>query len=212
MRGFAALRSIAPIVVLVLCAVAGGGRPASADGVRSDLLMNARLAMERFDYKSALDFARPLAEAGNAEAQGDLGWMYFAGRGVKQDCEQALTWLRKSVTQGNAFSQQVLGGMYKTGDCVPQDLKAALAWLRRSAEQGYFPAQYSVGLLYKDGKGVPQDYVRAHMWFNLAVSTSSGALGKIARDNVGRQMTSAQIEQAEKMATKCRLSSFKDCG
>jgi TPR repeat protein len=44
-----------------------------------------RAAYERGDYATAIKKLRPLAEAGNAEAQFYLGAMYAEGRGVPQD-------------------------------------------------------------------------------------------------------------------------------
>ena len=41
------------------------------------------------------------AEAGDAEAQYDLGWMYDWGESVKQDYEKAASWYEKAADQGS---------------------------------------------------------------------------------------------------------------
>jgi TPR repeat protein len=64
---------------------------------------------------------------------------------------------------------------------------------------GFEAAQFNLGVLYRDGQGVPPDYVQAHMWFNL--SSGNGAKhGQEARDELAKQMTPAQITEAQKLA------------
>ena len=54
-------------------------------------------AYNRGDYQSALREWRPLAEQGNAYAQGNLGFMYKNGRGIAQSDTAAVKWYRKSA-------------------------------------------------------------------------------------------------------------------
>ena len=57
--------------------------------------------------------------------------------------------------------------------------------------------------MYATGRGVPQDYVQAHMWFNLAASRLTGdrrETGVENRDRAARQMTPAQIADAQRLA------------
>ena len=46
------------------------------------------------DYATALRLWRPLADAGNANAQFRLGYMYHDGQGVPQDYAAAAAWYR----------------------------------------------------------------------------------------------------------------------
>jgi TPR repeat protein len=54
-------------------------------------------------------------------------------------------------------------------------------------------------LLYLNGDGVPRDYVQAYMWFKLTASQTNLPYAKA-------QMTSEQIEEAERMATEWKRS------
>ena len=47
-------------------------------------------AARRGDYAAAIRLWRPLAEQGNANAQGSLGYMYEKGHGVLQDLRAGL--------------------------------------------------------------------------------------------------------------------------
>ncbi len=131
-------------------------------------LEDGRAAYQRGDYATAMRLLRPLAEAGDAGAQTDVGWMVANGRGAPQDYAQALAWRRKAADQGNATAEFSLGIMYQEGQGAPQDFAQAALWTRRAADRGHAGAQLSLGLMYREGQGAPQDTVQAHMWFNLA--------------------------------------------
>ena len=66
---------------------------------------DAIAAYKRGDYELALQLFRPLAEQGDAKAQGNLGRMYALGEGVTQDFAEAVKWFRRSAEQGEAVAQ-----------------------------------------------------------------------------------------------------------
>ena len=60
------------------------------------------------------------AEAGDAEAQVTLGWMYYAGedyagKEVPKDFVESAKWYRRAAEQGNAEAQSALGELYFRG-------------------------------------------------------------------------------------------------
>ena len=86
----------------------------------------------------------------------------------------------------------------------------ALKLLRPLAVQGNAIAQLRLGLMYAEGEGVTQNYIRAHMWSNLAASKGN-KIAKKNRDFISKEMTPAQIAEAQKMALDCEKSSYKNC-
>ena len=68
-----------------------------------------------------IDALRARAEAGDAEAQFNLGTVYADGEGVPQDDAEAARWFRLAADQGLGEAQNNLGFMYDTGRGVPQD-------------------------------------------------------------------------------------------
>ncbi len=112
------------------------------------------------------------------------------------DYGTALREWRPLAEQGDAGAQLNLGFMYDNGYGVPQDYTEAIKWYRRAAEQGSDRAQYNLGLMYDVGYGVPQDFVRAHMWYDIA----GVEVAINYRDYVAREMTPAQIAEAQKLA------------
>ena len=112
------------------------------------------------------------------------------------DYGTALREWRPLAEQGDAGAQLNLGYMYDNGYGVPQDYKEAIKWYLRAAEQGNNRAQYNLGLMYDVGYGVPQDIVRAHMWYDIA----DVEVAINYRDYVAREMTPAQIAEAQRLA------------
>lgn len=99
--------------------------------------------------------------------------------------------------QGDAHAQFILGFMYANGQGVPKDSSVAVRWLRLAAEQGSTPAQAALGAMYAQGQGVPEDAVSAYAWFSVAAAQgNSNSQG--AKEHITRQMTRAQIAEAQK--------------
>lgn len=158
-------------------------------------------------HAQAVVWYRRAAEQGLAGAQYHLGAAYQDGHGVPQDYFQAAVWYRHAAEQGLAEAQHSLGVCYERGKGVPEDKAQAVAWYRLAAEQGLPVAQFALGSCYKYGKGIPQDNVEAHKWFNLATVAAAREFGETQRQDVAerrdalaRDMTPAQIAEAQKRA------------
>jgi hypothetical protein len=162
-----------------------------------------------YDFETSLRECKPLAEAGEADAQTRLAWMYRAGKSVSKDWVEAERWYRKAAEQGSAEAQVALGNMhYRCGReigslCasatpVYPDYAEAVKWYRKAAEQGDSWGQIYLGRMYVAGQGVPQDYVLAHKWANLATAQKSFVTRE--RDLVAAKMTPEQIAEAQRLA------------
>ena len=156
-------------------------------------------AYNRGGFATALREWRPLAEQGDALAQYNLGVLYRKGRGVPQDDVQARQWYEKAAAQGQAKAQYNLGTLYLNGGGVPKDYQQALRWFRLAADQGEALAQTKIAIMYDDGQGVSHDIVQAHKWYNLAATNGDKPAAEL-RDALAKQMTPAQIAEAQKLA------------
>ena len=150
------------------------------------------------------------AEQGDSDAQHNLGQMYRRGEGVIQDYKTAMKWYRLSAEQGSSSAQNWLGTLTAQGNGVKQDYKTALKWYKLSAEQGNNWAHHNLGVMYEHGWGVIQDNVYAHMWTNISASNGK-ANGSKARDIIAKEMTSADISQAQNLARECVAKNHKGC-
>ena len=61
----------------------------------------ATRAYRKGDYATALMYLRPLAAKGHKMAQGTLGWMYEAGKGLRRDYIMAFVWYELAITNGH---------------------------------------------------------------------------------------------------------------
>lgn len=127
---------------------------------------------------------------------------------------QWLDGVRCLADNGDAEAQVTLGIVYRDGsDGPPQDYAEAAAWFQRAADQGNPMAKFNLGQMYENGRGVPLDLVQAHMWYNLAATrfdsrthAMTRSLAFERRDAVEGRMTSAQVREAQGMATSRRPS------
>jgi len=153
-------------------------------------------AMIRGDYVEMIRIVRPLAEAGNAQAQYNLATLYDAGQGVGQDHQQAVHWYELSAEQGYPFAEYNLAAHYADGEGTTPDHSKAAIWLRKAADHGVAMAQFGLARLYIEGQGVSKDYGAARNWasnaadqglaeaqFTLAILYAEGPPG-VPKDHV----------------------------
>jgi hypothetical protein len=122
------------------------------------------------------------AEAGDAEAQFQLGRRYDHGEGVAKDFVEAVKWYRKAAEQNHPRAQYNLAICYGVGDGVPKDPGEAVKWYRKAAEQNFADAQNNLGGCYEEGEGVAKDLVEAAKWYRKAAEQNDA----LAQMNLGR--------------------------
>ena len=59
-------------------------------------------------FVEALPYIKDAANSGHAEAQFNLGLMYFNGDGVTKDDVKAVKWFRKAANQGDEDAKEFL--------------------------------------------------------------------------------------------------------
>ena len=92
---------------------------------------------------AAEDFAetKKKAEAGDADAQYNLGMKYLDGKGVPRDYTEAVNLLQSAAMQGDARAQFELGGMYNNGKGVQSSFIYAHVWWNLAAASGHQEAK-----------------------------------------------------------------------
>lgn len=120
------------LVLLLICfaAVADGLEP----GVR---------AYRDGNYAAAFTYWKPMAEAGNADAQVYLGWLYSRGLGVEKDYAASADWYRRAAEQGDPNAQYELGLLYELGQGIAADYSEAEHWYGLAVDQGFCPGELS---------------------------------------------------------------------
>ena len=172
--------------LILICFFMLSGSPVFANETQQALN-----AINRGDYKTAIDIWQNLANRGNNAAQFNLGLMYFKGDGVKQNLSKAAKWFRLAAIQGNAEAQLNLGDMYYNGNGVLIDYKRAARWYLYSSKQGNIDAQFNLGSMFENGEGIIKSYKKAMRWYRRAAYQGhSGAqykLGLMYEKGYGRR-------------------------
>jgi TPR repeat protein len=84
----------------------------------------------------SLQEMQKLAEAGDTDAQWQMGVRYHDGQGVPQDDARAVRWFQLAAERGNVAAQGALGAYYWRGRGVPADLSKAYFWSAIAMAQG----------------------------------------------------------------------------
>lgn len=172
MRPFRTVRLLA----LPLIAAATLAAPAHAD------VKDGVDAWSAGNYQAAVAEWRPLAVAGDADAQFNLGQAYKLGRGVPADLGQAESWYRRAAKQGHLQAEDNLGLVLFTANRREE----AMPFITRAAARGEPRAQYVLGTAHFNGDFAAHDWPRAY------------ALTKRASD-AGLEIASARLAQLDQL-------------
>lgn len=130
----------AAIATLVLALTAGSAVADTYEGVE---------AFRQGRFEDAITALRPVAKAGDAEAQYYLARMYAAGLGgLAKDPTRAAHLLAQAAESGYAAAQHEYGIALSIGDGVKKDLLEALKWFLLASQGGVADAK-----LYADEIG-----------------------------------------------------------
>lgn len=113
------------------------------------------------------------AEAGDRDAQNNLGLCFQFGYGTQQDYAQAMVWFRRAAEGGLAIAQFNVGGLYFEGNGVEKDLAIAVDWYTKAAEQREELALIQLGWIHQKGLGVEIDLKRAFILYLIAYKQGS---------------------------------------
>lgn len=122
-------------------------------------------AMDREHYATAFRAWKGLADAGEAEAQNNLGYLYQHGYGAKQSYTKAIRFYTMASDQGLAEAEHNLGMLSFNGYGSPQNYDQAKRHFLRAAEDDLGASEYMLGLIYYQGHGLMQNYTRAKRYF-----------------------------------------------
>ena len=112
-------------------------------------------AAGRGDYPAALAIWGPLAQAGVARAQNNVGACFAESLGVERDQGLALHWLTLAAEAGDPVGRRNLAALYFKGEGVEQDHARAAELYRAAAEAGDAPAQDMLSWMLLEGDSIP---------------------------------------------------------
>lgn len=170
---------------------------ASAARGTGTALERGNQAYQQGDFATAASLWRPLAKAGDRDAQFALGTLYQQGLGVAQDDLESTRWFQRAAKQGSVPAQYNLGNAYKFGRGVKASDKAAFQWWLKAAQAGLAPAQFNVGTAYFYGRGVTQSTEQGLVWYRKAADNghpgAQAVLNRLIANDDTRSASSHRI-------------------
>ena len=96
-------------------------------------LEKAYQAYHSGDFETAIAIWQPLAQAGDAVAQFNLGQMYRLGEGVSQNYREAIRWYTLAAKQGSPQARHNVRLMHRDGHASQEDYEAVFGPLKKPA-------------------------------------------------------------------------------
>jgi hypothetical protein len=147
------------------------------------------------NYSHAVKWYALAAEVGHDKAQFFLGTMLMDEKYGHANINDGIKWLSLSAKQGYDMAQYCIGMTHiKWND----NYESGVGWLKMAAEQSNSIAQYELGKIYLNGVGVIKDIIKAYKWLDIAGNNGQQDAKKL-RDCIEKEMTSAQITDAQKL-------------
>jgi TPR repeat protein len=150
-------------------------------GVRQELWEQGVKLYQAGDMAGAARVILEAAKAGNVLAQGQMGFQYEKGIGVKQSYTEAARWYRRAADQGDSRAMKNLGQLYELGLGAPEDWVQAAKWYEKSAARGDPDGEAALGRAYQFGIGVPQNRATSIMWDQRAAAQGDARSAYYAR-------------------------------
>jgi len=122
------------------------------------------------EQEGTFELYKKAAEQGIAEAQYELGKMYYDGEGTVQNYNVAFKWFEKAAKKGHVDAQFNVGLMCYDGKGIHKNYTKAFEWFKKSADQGLAKAQYNLGAIYYKGEGTTKNYKKAFEWTKKAAN------------------------------------------
>ena len=114
------------------------------------------------------------AQAGDAEAQFQMGEAYRAGRGVTADIETAIMWYRRATALGHIRASEELGfALFAHGD-----RREAMPYIEKAAARGEARAFYLLGTAHFNGDYATRDWPLAYAQTQRAAAAGLTAAQK----------------------------------
>jgi len=86
--------------------------------------------------QTSVSLLHKAAALGNAQAQFNIGAMYYGGEGVVQNYKKAMYWYKKAAKQNNTLAQFELGLLYYNAQGVRLNYKRAFYWFKKAITTG----------------------------------------------------------------------------
>ncbi|TKT75382.1 tetratricopeptide repeat protein [Aquamicrobium sp. LC103] len=188
------LTGIAPAIPTALAADGDRVSTPETEGIDPDRFGgrkgdDAYGAFQRGLYLTALHFATPRAEAGDAAAQTLIAEIYSRGLGVRRDDAKAAEWYGKAAEQGVMEAQFQYSMLLYDGRGIQRDTDRAYGMMEAAADAGHRLAQFNFAQLVTAREPTAQGMAKAVRYYERAaqagVPEAQYAMAQVYEQGVG---------------------------
>ncbi|MDN3645853.1 SEL1-like repeat protein [Pontixanthobacter aestiaquae] len=158
---------MAGIVAVSLGLTALSAAPAHAE-TEADALAEGIEAYDTFKYDEAAAILKPLADAGNAEAQYRIAYLHLLGKGgMPESPERLFSYAEKAEKQGHLGARLMVAEAYLEGSGTKQNIAKGIELTRSviaaktASNANIADAHLTMAFLYEEGMGVAKSPKKA---------------------------------------------------
>ncbi len=134
----------------------------------------AMFALSNKNIDEALKYFELSADAGNADAQHNLGTILMAGRLVPQDTAKGAKYLQLAANSGIPESQYNFGLALLNGDGVVQNVSLAIKYFEQAVKQCDANSAMMLCKLYVNEQYIERNFDKFEYWANRAIELGAG--------------------------------------
>jgi TPR repeat protein len=132
-------------------------------------VVEANIAAENGDYKTALQILSPLAKGGDVYALESIGRIYAYGDPTHRDIEKAYSYWVQAAEKECPIAMFHIANVHLRGDGkYEKDVSKAVSWYIKAAQHRHFLSAINLSSLYSGGKGIEQDKSKSLAWAVVA--------------------------------------------
>jgi len=154
-------------------------------------------------FERAFELLQSSANGGDAEAQADLGYMYYNGHTPTRDrnTDEALKYYKEAALQGYPRALCNLGYIYYNNPWITSNKGLAIEYYQLAAQNGSLVAHSNLGFIFKE----KQDYLSAVKHFFAAAKGNEKA-----REHLMTVFASPNVEAYKQCAIEYLSNSWKE--
>lgn len=123
--------------------------------------------------KSKIDLLKEKSDAGDCEAQYELGSFYLSNKNGEVDNEKGVHYIKLAAEHNHPTACYMYSIYLKNGFHVQKDLNQSLKYLTYAADHNLEVAQFELALEYYTGKRFPVDLEKAFHYFCLSADNKN---------------------------------------
>jgi TPR repeat protein len=167
---------------------------------QSETALAGMQAYNRGDVATAFRLLRQAADAGDSEAQVNLGYLYARGHGVREDQAEALRLYELAAKAGSSEGMNAIGYKYLWGTGVKRDPKQAAYWFCESVVRGNPRAMNNLALMLATGEPHHDEPEARNLWEQAAKLGHVNAMNNLGLSYVnGRERN---LQKADEWMTR----------